>query len=233
MLRVHFSAVCALLASGILLASVAEGAPRCEQSTSRACKAAAAQTTRQAASDENGTATQRRKWRHRHAARHTRSNKTVRAAEESPVKDPPQSKSPETSPAARRFSEFVSPRLLAVNPIEDLHKPRINLTEFSGETAYPVAQAINQEQTRSAENGAPAGPQPAVKPEQARVAPPNERQTSATPIAAEVNASALPAQASRSSDPAPSEGAASWVRIVFLAWGGLLTLGSALRLLIG
>src|SRR5205823_8897167 len=117
------------------------------------------------ASDENGAATQRRKWRHRHAARHARSNKTVRAAEESPVKDPPQSKSPETSPAARRFSEFVSPRLLAVNPIEDLHKPRINLTEFSGETAYPVAQGINQEPTRTAEGGAPGALPATAKPE--------------------------------------------------------------------
>jgi hypothetical protein len=232
MIRVRFSAVCALLASGILLASVAEGAQRCEPSTSRACRAAVSQKTRQAASDENGAATQRRKWRHRHATRHTRSSRTA-PAEENRAKDSPQPKSPETSPAARRFSEFVSPRLLAVNPIEDLHKPRINVTEFSGETAYPVAQGINQEPPRTAENGAPGGALPAGKPEQARVPPPNERQTSATPVAAEVNASALPVQASHSTDPAPSEGVTSWVRIVFLAWGGLLTLGSALRLLIG
>jgi hypothetical protein len=37
----------------------------------------------------------------------------------------------------------------------------------------------------------------------------------------------------RLSDHDSSEGSTSWVRVVFLTWGGLLTLGSALRLLIG
>src|SRR5205823_4166216 len=48
--------------------------------------------------------------------------------------------------------------------------------------------------------------------------------------AAELSTASL---VSRPADHDSPEGATSWIRIVFLAWGGLLTLGSALRLLIG
>jgi hypothetical protein len=139
----------------------------------------------------------------------------------------------ETSPAARRFSEFVSPRLLAANPVEELHKPRLNVAEFSGETAYPVADAIDP-----ASGGTPADPARAIARDTAAEVQPAEAARPAgqqMQPAAQVEAGAQPSanQASRAGERASPDGSTSWVRIVFLTWGGLLTLGSALRLLIG
>ena len=243
MIRVRFSAACALLSSGILIVSAADSAPRCDQSTSRACRVAATQTSR---APDSGTAVERRAAatqgrrvsRHRHATRHSRSTKTVQSEEQEPVKASAPARPPESSPAERRFSQFVSPRLLAVNPVEELRTPRINLTEFSGQTAYPVADSIDPKPTDSLEKPAAPVQQIATEPEQARVPLANEGQNAGIAPRAEAasaNASlAAAVQVSRPAERDPSEGTnSSWVRVVFLTWGGLLTVGSALRLLIG
>jgi len=139
----------------------------------------------------------------------------------------------DTSPAARRFSEFVSPRLLAANPVEELHKPRMNVSEFSRQTAYPVADRVEQEPTVAALDPARAASRNTVdelKPaESVRAA---DQQTAAVPRA-EASAQLSANLVSRAGERDSSGGSASWVRIVFLTWGGLLTVGSALRLLIG
>jgi hypothetical protein len=139
----------------------------------------------------------------------------------------------ETSPAARRFSEFVSPRLLAANPVEELHKPRMNVSEFSGQTAYPVVDREEQEPTSAAIDPAPAASRnTADEPEPAEPARAADQQTPAI-ARAEAGAQLSANLVSRAGERDSSGGSASWVRIVFLTWGGLLTVGSALRLLIG
>lgn len=252
MIRVRFSAACALLSSGIVIASAAHGAPRCDQSMSRACRAAATQTSREADSGTAGerrvaTTSGRRVSRHRHAVHHPRSAKTAHSdetahsdqtahsGEKEPVKASVAAHPPETSPAERRFSQFVSPRPLAVNPVEELRTPRINLTEFSGQTAYPVADSIDPKPADSMEKRAAPVQQIASEPEPAHVPLQNEGQNAGIAPRAEpsANASMTPVEASRPAERDVPERTTSWVRLVFLTWGGLLTVGSALRLLIG
>ncbi|HXN44509.1 MAG TPA: hypothetical protein VN917_09715 [Xanthobacteraceae bacterium] len=138
-----------------------------------------------------------------------------------------------TSPAARRFSEFVSPRLLAANPVEELHKPRMNVSEFSDQTAYPLIDRMDREPGGAAIDPARAASRNTVdEPEPAEPARAGDQQTP-TIARAEAGAQLSASLVSRAGERDPSESSISWVRIVFLTWGGLLTVGSALRLLIG
>jgi len=153
MLGVRLGAVCTIVLGGMLASSAADAAQACDQRLPRTCKAAATQSNRESpkatsAQRPAATSRSRRVARQRHGTKHAQSAKPARrAVEGAPTPRPAPAPAPapsvvayvqESSPAARRFSEFVSPRLLAANPVEELHKPRMNVSEFSGQTAYPV-----------------------------------------------------------------------------------------------
>jgi hypothetical protein len=232
MLGVRFGAVCAIVVGGMLVASAAHAAQGCDQRFPRTCKPAAAQSNRESpkATGAQRAATairSRRTARHRHAVRHAQSAKPARRTEQTPVGPSVVPQPQETSPAARRFSEFVSPRLLAANPVEELHQPRMNVSEFSAETAYPLADGMGRAPASPVADPTRATSRDATdEVETAELARAPDQQT---PAIARTQADAQLRSGERDS----SEGSTSWVRIVFLTWGGLLTLGSALRLLIG
>jgi hypothetical protein len=242
MLGVRFGAVCVIVFGGVLVAPAAHAVPACDRSAARTCKPAAAQASREVprttSAQRAATATRSRHaarvTRHRHAMKHAQPAKPARQAPE-PAVALPEAAPPaqEKSPAARRFSEFVSPRLLATNPVEELRKPRMNVSEFSRETAYPVLAAIDRGPS-AASRDAPADTPRAANDagaagETTPQAAPRQAPVVTGPPAVEVSAGPVGRATSRDS----SDGSAPWVRIVFLTWGGLLTLGSALRLLIG
>jgi hypothetical protein len=241
MLGVRFGAVCTIVLGGMLVASAAHAAQVCDQRSSRTCKSAAAQSNRESPKTTNApraaTATRsRRVARHRHGVKHAQSAKPAAEAAGRPaIASPAPSPAQEVSRAARRFSEFVSPRLLAANPVEELHKPRMNLSQFSSQTAYPLLDAVAVDRepsgaaviaTPTASRNAPEGVAPGEPPRAANEQTPAVAQ-------AEGNVQFSANLVSRSSERDSSDGSTSWVQIVFLTWGGLLTLGSALRLLIG
>lgn len=253
MLGVRLGAVCTIVLGGMLASSAADAAQACDQRLPRTCKAAATQSNRESpkatsAQRPAATSRSRRVARQRHGTKHAQSAKPARrAVEGAPTPRPAPAPAPapsvvayvqESSPAARRFSEFVSPRLLAANPVEELHKPRMNVSEFSGQTAYPVVDGPVVDGVDRGPNGPTSEPGHVVsrsaanEVEPARAARTADKQT---PAIARVEADPQPPAnlTARSGERDPSDGPTSWVRIVFLTWGGLLTLGSALRLLIG
>jgi len=235
MLRVRLGAVCTILVAGTLVASAAQA---CDQRFPRTCKPAAAQSNREApkaTSAQRATTASRprRVARHRHSVRHAQSARPARRTAESSVAPFLVRHVQATSPAARRFSEFVSPRLLAANPVEELHKPRMNVSEFSDQTAYPLIDRMDREPGGAAIDPAPAASRNTIDElEPAEPARAADQQTPAI-ARAEAGAQLSASLVSRVGERDSSESSISWVQIVFLTWGGLLTVGSALRLLIG
>jgi hypothetical protein len=141
----------------------------------------------------------------------------------------------EPSTAERRFREFIGPRLLAANPVEDLRGPRVDVSLFSRGTIYPL---IDNAQRPIAETSDP--PRVAAQEEGkdvdlvADVAPAAvQQQTNGTvqPVTQAISEMSPKKvdEVHLSDRDAPNP----WVRMIFVSWGGLLTLGSALRMLIG
>jgi hypothetical protein len=242
MLGVRFGAVCTIVLGGVLVSSAAHAVQTCDQRSARACKPVAAQSNRDApkatakATTKSAQRTEtanrsRRTARHRHAVRHAQSEKPAPHRVESSAAPATVVRVQEPSPAERRFSEFVSPRSFAANPVEALHTPRMNGSELSGQTTYPLTEGLDQEPSLAVAAAAPA-----TSPVVVDVAEPPRAVSQQIPAVLETEAGAQLSAASpvsRSGDRDGSEGSTSCVRIVFLTWGGLLTLGSALRLLIG
>ena len=236
MLGVRFGAVCTIVFGGMLVSSAAHAAQTCDPRFPRTCKPAATQSNREApratSAQRAATATRsRRVSRYRHGTRHAQSARPVRRAAESPLRSPVAPDAQEASPAARRFSEFVSPRPFAANPVEDLHKPRMKVSEFSGQTAYPLAERSDGEPSGATIASAPA--RDAVREIELAEIPRGGNQQTPAIVPAETSAPMSANLVSRPGERDPPEDSTSWIRVVFLTWGGLLTLGSALRLLIG
>jgi len=174
----------------------------------------------------------RRIARHRHGLKRAFLRRPARQVTErsapSALPTPPDR---EPSTAERRFREFISARLLAANPVEDLRGPRLEVSHFSRQTAYPVvdtterpiAEASDPARVNAEEEGKDVDlALTGVQQQTNRVAQP------VTDAISEMSPKKI--NEIRSSDrdtPNP------WVRLVFVSWGGLLTLGSALRMLIG
>jgi hypothetical protein len=151
---------------------------------------------------------------------------------------------PDPSIAERRFREFINPRLVAENPIEALRKSWPESTQLTGESSYPPAGLMAQAKPQmkaddrqateigaGAESsvasgeivparGADAGVRTEVKP--------IDRSTDAVAVAPREQATEL-----RRTTPSDGRSDQSWLPVIFILWGGVLTLGSALRLLIG
>ena len=219
-------------------------APRATTRTAQSSREAPNATTTKTAQRAATANRSRRTARRRHEVRHAQSDKPAPRQVESstaPATAAPTTPNhaPEPSPSERRFSEFVSPRSFAANPVEALHKPRMNVAELSAQTAYPLTEHLDPEPSAAAAAPAPTETAPvAPAPSPVTVtdveAPSPARQQIPAALEAEPSVQLSAANpVRRPADRDGSDGSTSWVRIAFLTWGGLLTLGSALRLLIG
>jgi hypothetical protein len=126
----------------------------------------------------------------------------------------------ETS-AARRFREFLNPQSFALAANEDLRRPRLLAAHFSGEID-PDAVAATWT--------APAGP---VAQEAAPVIAHDQTtgdDSPSTPAVLTHNDATEVVRAARSDKETPRM---SFVRWFFVAWGGVLTFASAVRMAVG
>jgi hypothetical protein len=125
--------------------------------------------------------------------------------------------------SARRFREFLTPQSFGAVANEQLRSPRLLAAHFSGEVADPEVGFAAAATPAAVEPRAEAPP--IVARDQTTA---DDSQSKAPPVA--------------KSDPVPVERAAqsekepdrmSFLRWFFVAWGGVLTLASAVRLAIG
>ena len=126
--------------------------------------------------------------------------------------------------SSRRFRDFLNPQSFAAVANEQLRSPRLLAAHFSDEVADP-------------EVGFATAATPAPTPEPRAEAPPivardqttaEDSQSKAAPV---VQRDPVPAQRVAQSEKEPDR--MSFLRWFFIAWGGVLTLASAVRLAIG
>ena len=130
----------------------------------------------------------------------------------------------ETS-AARRFREFLNPQSFALAANEDLRRPRLLAAHFSGEIADPDAV--------SAMSTAPAEPVETVVQDTAPAIAHGQTtgdDSKSTPAVLTHNDATEVVRAARNDKETPRM---SFVRWFFVAWGGVLTFASAVRMAVG
>jgi hypothetical protein len=129
---------------------------------------------------------------------------------------------PETS-AARRFREFLSPQSFALAVNENLRRPRLLAAHFSGEIADPDMVAT---MWSGAVDPAPqADPAPIIAHDQTT----GDDSPSTAPVLTHHDATEV-VRAVRDDKEPPRM---SFVRWFFVAWGGILTFASAVRMAVG
>jgi len=128
----------------------------------------------------------------------------------------------EETSAAKRFREFLNPQSFALAVNENLRRPRLVAAHFSGEAADPDVIATT--------STAPA--EPAAQEDAAPIVAHGQTTGDDSPSTAPVlthNDAAAAVRATRTEQPARM----SFVRWFFVAWGGVLTLASAVRMAVG
>ncbi len=141
------------------------------------------------------------------------------------------------------FKELVNPWPIAVNPNEALRTPQTDSSQLARATTFPVGalpatgsadtvagNEIELEAARMAardqvtEAAAAARPTPAAT---------SDKRSDGTADTASTVAQAGAIESRRAAPPDRAPFNRPWLEIIFIAWGTLLTVGSALRLLIG
>ena len=125
--------------------------------------------------------------------------------------------------AARRFRDFLNPQSFAAVANEQLRSPRLLAAHFSGEIADPEVGFATATTPAAVEPRAEAPP--IVARDQTTG---DDSQSKATPLA---SSDPVPVQRAAQSEKEPDR--MSFLRWFFIAWGGALTLASAVRLAIG
>jgi hypothetical protein len=158
--------------------------------------------------------------RHRHRGSDQAADETIRRAT-APVRET--SVARQQSVAARRFREFLNPQSFAVSVSEELRGPRLVPTHFSGQVTDPAVVLASL---------APMA-----------AAAPHEDVAEVVPDQTTADDKAGDAPALAQSDPAPVIQRAapatkqpehmSFLRWFFVAWGGVLTFASAVRMAVG
>lgn len=140
------------------------------------------------------------------------------------------------SASARRFGEFVNPRSIVVNPVDDLKRPRLDGADLTTSIMVPTAAArlqppigavaddatFSQDEINELDLAAVAEARP-IKVDLADMTV-DAGQTAAPPRLAEIRRPASPDQAPASM---------TWLQLIFVTWGGILTVVSAVRLSLG
>ena len=129
------------------------------------------------------------------------------------------------SRSARRFREFLSPQSFALALKEDLRKPRLLPADLSGDMADP--QSIAAARIVTGDAAPQETPAPSIAREEAigsdSPSPPAVLSHSDTTDVRRVVRSAVDNEPARM----------SFLRWFFVAWGGVLTFASALRMAVG
>jgi hypothetical protein len=142
----------------------------------------------------------------------------------------------EPAAAALRFREFVNPRSIAVSQAQELRHPKPQASQFALDPVYALAVSLLEPEGEPQEPASGSLPKRGANdaadviassaPDQQQVE--NEAaQNAQRKTAIEQMLSSRRPLANKDT---PST---SWVELAFLAWGGLLTIGSAMRMLIG
>jgi hypothetical protein len=123
--------------------------------------------------------------------------------------------------SARRFREFLSPESFALVANEELRSPRLLATHFSSEIANPEIGLANATEPAAADP--PKGTPPSVasdqtSPDDSQAAAPTQRD---------------PVQVRRAAPTEKEPERMSFLRWFFIAWGGVLTFASAVRMAVG
>jgi hypothetical protein len=131
--------------------------------------------------------------------------------------------SPQQTAAARRFREFLNPQSFALAVNEDLRRPRLLAAHFSSDIADPdiVAAAWNGAVAPAAQEDAG----PIIAHDQTT----GDDSPSTAPVLTHHDATEVVRAAATDKEPARM----SFVRWFFVAWGGVLTFASALRMAVG
>jgi hypothetical protein len=173
----------------------------------------------------------------RHASR--RNAHHVRMARAEPRAAPaPQAR--HVSAAARRFREFVNPRSIALNPIDELKPPQPDGSALTTNIALATSIAdpadgpappagfvpgdatFSQNEINTLDLAAPENVRP-IKVGVADIAP--DGVPAAAPARLDELRGALP--------PERAPVGPTWLQLIFVIWGGILTLATAIRLFVG
>jgi hypothetical protein len=127
------------------------------------------------------------------------------------------------TPAARRFREFLNPESFADVISEELRSPRLVAAHFSGEVADPEVGLANAGEPAAA--APPAGQPPIVAADQTTA------DESANKPPAPVQRETVQVGRAVPSEKEPDR--MSFLRWFFVAWGGVLTFASAVRMAVG
>ena len=125
--------------------------------------------------------------------------------------------------AARRFREFLNPQSFALSVSEELRGPRLLAAHFSGEIADPEVVLASLD-----------GPIPPASLEDAPPSLAHEQTTgddSPSSAPALAHSDAAPVVRAEPAEKGPER--MSFLRWFFVAWGGVLTLASAVRMAVG
>jgi hypothetical protein len=195
-------------------------------SASSSAHARAAKPQHRAVRKQREAAKARRSKRARLAARHRR-----QPADESADETVLRATAPvrETSPAARqqtaatrRFRAFLDPQSFALAVNEELRRPRLLAAHFSGEIADPEVAGADRTEPIA------AAPHEETPPIVARDQTTGDDNPSPAPTLAHSD----PVQV-RAAPPEKAPERMSFLRWFFVAWGGVLTFASAVRMAVG
>jgi hypothetical protein len=123
--------------------------------------------------------------------------------------------------AARRFRDFLNPQSFALAANEDLRSPRLLAAHFSGEIADP--EIVRADASESVAPDTRTGMPPSVAHDQTA----GDDSQSKLPALAH----SAPVQVQRAAPAGPDR--MSFLSWFFIAWGGVLTFASAVRLAVG
>jgi hypothetical protein len=177
---------------------------------------------REAAKARHGRRARLASTRHRHRISDEPSDEPIRRAT-TPVRETSVAARQQTS-AARRFREFLNPQSFAVSVSEELRGPRLLSVHFSGEITDPEVVVASL-----------AGPIAASSHEDAPPSLAHDQTTGDdSPSSAPTLAHSDPATVVQRAAPAGKEPERmSFLRWLFVAWGGVLTFASAVRMAVG
>lgn len=139
------------------------------------------------------------------------------------------------SASARRFREFVNPRSIVMNTVDELKQPRPDDAALATSITFPTVAAklqpplgsklddVGSLQDALNEINVGAG---GDRPTKVKLA-----ETAVDGVPAGAPARLAEVRKIAAQDQAP--GGTTWLQLIFVTWGGILTLASAARLLLG
>jgi hypothetical protein len=140
------------------------------------------------------------------------------------------------SASARRFGEFVNPRSIVVNPVDELKRPRPDGADLTTSITVPTVATRLQPAIGAAVDDATFSQDEINELDLAAVAEARPIKVDFADVAVDGGNTAVPARVVEVRGPvSPDQAPASmtWLQLIFVTWGGILTVASAVRLSLG